>query len=325
MSRTRPGSALARIDPPHAPPAPAAAGRPDLGAAILASLATRTAAAYRKDYAAFATFVGADSGDAALEAFVALEPGRANACALAWRAAMQEAGLAPATVARRLSALKTAVRFARLTGRVAWTLDVPRPRVETLKDVRGPGLMGVVKMLAVLDGRAGPKAVRDRAILRLLWGLALRRGELVRLDLEDLDLDGNRVAVLGKGKTAKTWLTLPEGARVALAAWLEVRGLEPGPLFLGFGPGRSGGRLTDSAVYRLVRDLGREAGLARPVRPHAIRHAAITECSARSNGNAPATKRFGRHASTATTDRYIDEFEDVFGQMAAIVDRAVEG
>lgn len=327
---------VVRIDPPHegatGPTLPAILGVPlpettlDLMSAIWADVGARTIRAYSKDYADFARFLGARDGAAALEGLLSLSAGDANALALAYRASMQERGLKPATIARRLGALRKAVKIARTLGRVAWTLETPTPRVERYKDVRGPGLMGFVKMLAELDGRTDAKGVRDRAIMRILWGLALRRGELVGLDYPaDVDLDGNRLAVLGKGRTDKEWLTLPAGAKDALVAWLVVRGREPGPLFRSLHLGRPGDRLTDSAVFKIVRALGVGAGLDRPTRPHGIRHASITECSRRTNGNAVATQRFGRHRSSQTTARYIDEHEDTFGKVAAIVDGALDG
>jgi integrase/recombinase XerC len=114
-------------------------------------------------------------------------------------------------------------------------------------------------------------------------------------------------------------LTLPAGAREAVEAWLAVRGHEPGPLFTSLHQGgRPDGRLTGDAVYKIVRGLGRAAGLDRAVRPHGIRHASITEVAKRTNGNAVASQEFGRHRNPATTARYIDAFEDTFGKAAGL-------
>jgi integrase/recombinase XerC len=75
--------------------------------------------------------------------------------------------------------------------------------------------------------------MRDRALLRCLYDLGLRRAEVLNLDLEDLDLEAGTVAVLGKGRTSKVKLTLPPETRKALEAWIGVRGVAPGPLFTG--------------------------------------------------------------------------------------------
>lgn len=68
------------------------------------------------------------------------------------------------------------------------------------------------------------KGVRDLAIFRLLFDLALRREEVASLDLGDLDLESETVSILGKGKRERTELTLPVPTRVALEDWLLVRG-----------------------------------------------------------------------------------------------------
>src|SRR4029077_946832 len=107
-------------------------------------------------------------------------------------------------------------------------------------------------------------------VVRLRHDLAWRRGELVALDLADVDLEAGSVAVVGKGRTEAVRLTLPDPTRDALAYWMATRGLDAAPL-LGRLDGAADGpdRLTDTAVFLVVRDLGRKAGLSRPTRPHA--------------------------------------------------------
>jgi integrase/recombinase XerC len=189
------------------------------------------------------------------------------------RAGDQEAGrLAPATVNRRLTAIRSLVKLGRTLGMVGWGLEVEGVRSEAYRDTKGPGRDGFGKLLARLQGRTDPKALRDRAALRLLFDLTLRRGEVVRLDVEDLDLQAGTVAVLGKGRREKATLTLPGPTREALRAWLAARGQAPGPLFPSLAPGRRG-RLTGSGLYRVIRGLG--AGVGLRVRPHMLRHSAM--------------------------------------------------
>ena len=211
---------------------------------------------------------------------VNLPHGTANAMALAYRASLVNRGLKSATIARRLAALRSVVKMARTVGVVAWALDVNSPKAEPYRDTKGPGVDGWRAMLTVarLAAESGrPKALRDLAIIRTLHDLALRRGELVVLDLADLDVDAGTVAVVGKGRTESVPLTLPDPTRDALAHWLDARGLEPGPLFVRLDRAADGpDRLTDTAVFLVVRDLGRKAGLKKPVRPHGLRHEAIT-------------------------------------------------
>lgn len=126
-----------------------------------------------------------------------------------------------------------------------------------------------------MERRGDKKALRDRAVLRLLYDLGLRRSEVVGLDVDDLDLDAGTVAVLGKGRTQKSSLTLPGPTKEAIRQWLELRGMELGPLFINFDRARKGCRLTGTSLYRIVRSLGEQVGLR--VRPHGLRHTAITE------------------------------------------------
>jgi integrase/recombinase XerC len=170
-------------------------------------------------------------------------------------------------------------------------------------------------MLAALDGRDDPKAVRDRALLHLLFDLALRRAEVLGLDRADLDLSDGTLAVLGKGRTAKVSLTLPAETRAALAAWVRVRGPESGPLFRSFDRARKGaGRLSGTGLYLVVRELGRRTGLR--VWPHALRHASITEALDLTGGDVRAVQKFSRHRDVRVLQRYDDCRRDLAGEVA---------
>jgi integrase/recombinase XerC len=91
----------------------------------------RTAAGYESDLRHFAQWLGQPRLDVAVELLVNLSPGHANACAMAYRAHMLDRQLAPATISRRLTCLRSLVRTARKVGRVVWQPDVlqgPRSR-----------------------------------------------------------------------------------------------------------------------------------------------------------------------------------------------------
>jgi len=187
---------------------PSTAGARLLGL-FLAGCSPHTLRAYRRDLEDFARIAGVPSGEQATAALLCAGPGAANERALAYRADLQARRLAPATVNRRLAALRSLVKLARTLGLVSWGLEVPGLRVEAYRDTRGPGPDGFRKLLARLNGRQDFAALRDRALLRLLYDLALRRGEVVGLDREDVDLVTGTVAVLGKGRREKVLLTLP--------------------------------------------------------------------------------------------------------------------
>ncbi|RME25143.1 MAG: integrase [Deltaproteobacteria bacterium] len=286
--------------------------------AFLGSKSPNTLAAYRADLRAFQAFVGASDLDEAAGFLLGQGPGEANAVALEYRTHLVEVGLAASTVNRRLASLRSLVKLANTLGLLPWELQVKNLRAESYRDTRGPGSEGFARLLVVLaDRRSGPKAVRDRAIVRLLYDLALRRAEVVGLDVEHVDLGGGTVEVQGKGRTARLKLTLPEPTRAALAAWLAVRGREPGPLFTNFDRARKGQRLTGRSVHRMVSRLGREAGIT--ARPHGLRHASITAGLDLTNGDVRAVQRFSRHRNLNTVMVYDDARADLGGQVARLV------
>ena len=282
-----------------------------------------TLRAYQHDLEDFRRFVGAETVGAAVEKLLSAGHGQANALVLRYRSGLLESAKSTATVSRRLAAVRSLVKLARTLGMVPWTLEIASPKVEKYRDTTGPGTEGVRRILRELEQRFDDKAKRDRAVVRLLFDLGLRRGEVVHLDLDDVDLHAGRLAVLGKGREGKEMLTLPGATKQALADWLAVRGTASGPLFTNFDRARKGRRLSGTSLYRLLRDLGRKAGIRHPVRPHGLRHSAITEALDRTNGNVRAAAKFSRHRDLRVLALYDDNREDVAGEVAALVASSV--
>lgn len=306
---------------PIASAPPLAIRQVDLLEAFLAGRNPRTLIAYGRDLDDFARFAGAADRKDAIEAMLAAGQGGANAWALGYRNDLLARELAPATVARRLAALRSVVKLARTLGRVAWSLDVEAPKSAKYRDVRGPGRDGWLKMLDAA-GRAGdtPKARRDRAIVRLLHDRGLRRGEVVGLDLADVDLAEGTAEVLGKGRAQTERLTIGPATVRALADWIEARGSDPGPLFVRLDPGKNlGGRLTGEAVRLVVAGIARHAGLDRACRPHGLRHAAITEALDRGRDVRDVAK-FSRHKDVRTLLIYDDSRRDVGGDISRMLE-----
>lgn len=294
--------------------------------AFYAGRSANTVRAYRRDHEDFRTFVARQDGLAAFAAtaeqavrmLLAVEHGQANALALGYRTDMVRRQLQPATVNRRLAALRSVVKLGNTLGLVSWTLDAENVDSVTYRDTRGPGRDCVRAMVAQARERTDAKGLRDTVIVRLLHDVALRRGEVVSLDLEHYDSRRGTVAVLGKGRTQRERVTLPAATRTALDAWIAVRGTEPGPLFHRLdAAGRGEGRLTGAAVYDVVRELGAGVGIA--TRPHGLRHSAITAALDASNGNIRAVQRFSRHRNVQTLQIYDDNRADLAGQMAALI------
>lgn len=285
--------------------------------AFLSGRNARTLKAYGKDLEDFRAFVGSPSLDAAAGELLGRSHGEANALALSYKTSLVERNLAAATVNRRLAALRSLVKLGRTLGFVPWTLEVESAKGETYRDTRGPGRGAVRRMLERLDARLDAKGRRDRALLRLLFDLALRRGEAVSLDVEHVDVVAGTVDVLGKGRTGRAKITLPDVTKAALVAWLELRGTNAGPLFVSVDRSSAGHRLTGRAVYKIVRELGEDVDLR--VRPHGLRHAAITEALELTKGNVRAVQRFSRHRDLRVLTVYDDNRTDLAGEVASLV------
>ncbi len=298
----------------------------ELLAAYLSGRSECTRRAYSQDLDDFRRFLGVGKVSEAAHLLLSHGHGDANALALAWKANLQERRLQAATINRRLAALRSLVQLARTLGIVPWALDVRNVRAESYRDTRGPGRHGVHLLLDEIERRRDKKALRDRAALRLLYDLGLRRSEVVGLDVDDVDLDAGTVAVLGKGRTQKTKLTLPGPTKEAIRQWLEARGTEPGPLFTNLDRAGKGYRLTGTSLYRIVRRLGERVGLK--VRPHGLRHTAITEACKLAQARGMGLEEvldFSRHRDVKVLMVYRDRERDVQGQLATLVAAGVEG
>ena len=293
-------------------------GADELLEAWLAGRSPQTVDAYRRDLAEFAAYVGADSPARAAEVLLGAGAGEGNFVALQYRAALLDRGLAPATVNRKLAALRSLVKVARTVGLITFSLDVENVRSQAYRDTRGPGVEGYRSLLGALQGRSDAKGARDRAILHLLFDLGLRRAEVVSLDLGHLDLEGGTVSVMGKGRRERVSLTLPGPTIAALGSWLAFRGEEDGPLFASIDKGgKVGERLTGRGLHKVVSTIGGKVGLS--VWPHALRHAAITTALDMTAGDVRAVARFSRHMDIRVLGRYDDNREDMGGQVACLI------
>jgi integrase/recombinase XerC len=171
--------------------------------AFLAGRTAETLRTYQQSLEEFAAFIEATSLAAAVHMLLSRTAGEANVLVLDYRNHLIEEGRAAATVNLRLSALRAVIRMARMTGLVSWTIEVQGLKAEAYRDTRGVGRTGYRRLLEELDKRTDAKGVRDRAILRLMYELALRRIEIARLDLEDVDLAGATLQVLARNMVLK--------------------------------------------------------------------------------------------------------------------------
>ncbi|ROP60546.1 tyrosine recombinase XerC [Curtobacterium sp. PhB115] len=228
-----------------------------------------------------------------------------------WLWDADQRGLARSTIARRSSSVRAFTRWASETGATATDAGV------RLRAPKGgshlPRVVSTDQVRVLLDGlgaRAAtddPGALRDLAVVELLYAAAIRVSELVGIDVTDVDRGRLTVRVLGKGGKERV---VPFGvpARDALERWLEhgraalaARSEEPtGPaLFLGDRGGRLGVRSAYRIVARLLADLPGEG----PSGPHTFRHTAATHLL---DGGADlrAVQELLGHASLGTTQIY---------------------
>ncbi len=225
-----------------------------------------------------------------------------------YAAGLSERGIAPATIARRLAALRGLFRTQIQAGARA---DNPAELLSSPKrPQRLPHVLKAGEVAALLDSiPAGtPLELRDRALFELAYACGLRAEELVTLDVQSVDFDAESVRVEGKG--GKTRLVpVGEHARHALERYLAVArpllrsGDDDPALFLS----KSGRRLSTSDIRRRLggwarRAMARSPGLAR-AHPHALRHSFATHLL---DGGADlrAIQELLGHATISTTQVY---------------------
>ncbi|MEQ4517902.1 tyrosine recombinase XerC [Pseudarthrobacter sp. B907] len=225
-----------------------------------------------------------------------------------WLGAQSEAGMSRATLARRAATARAftawAVREELITADPALRLKAPK-REKSLPGVLQQGQ--VQRLVAGAESAAAggePLAVRNRAMLELLYATGVRVGELSGLDVDDLDPDRRTLRVLGKGNKERT---VPYGLPAALAVddWLRrgrpaLAAAESGPaLFLGARGKRVDQRQVRSVVNGLLDGLGDTSATG----PHALRHSAATHLL---DGGADlrAVQEILGHSSLATTQIY---------------------
>jgi integrase/recombinase XerC len=169
---------------------------------------------------------------------------------------------------------------------------------------------------------AGPAELRDRAMAELLYGAGLRVGELVSLDVRDVDLALGEVRVQGKGGKERV-VPLPASSRAALAAWLDSRrrpGVRSEPLFVALRArrGEAPRRLDVRDVRRRLARRAVGAGLADRVHPHRLRHSYATHLLDM-GADLRAIQELLGHASLSTTQKYTAVSAE---RLVAVYDRA---
>ena len=257
-----------------------------------ARLAPRTVEAYRRDLDNVRGWLGCPVSTASkddLERYLA---------------ELRAQGLAPATIARRVASIRSLFRHLVLIGAAtanpAAELELPR------RTRRLPRALSPSEAERLIEAAAGtsPRALRDRALVELLYGAGLRVGEAVGLDKNGVDLDERLVRAVGKGGKERI-VPIGREAIDALRRYLS-RGRphldrrHRSELFLN----AQGGGLTRAGAFLILRRLAEKAGLEpERIHPHLLRHSFATHLLAGGADLRSVQEMLG-HADLATTEIY---------------------
>ncbi|EKZ6151467.1 tyrosine recombinase XerC [Klebsiella aerogenes] len=212
----------------------------------------------------------------------------------------RRAGLGPASLALRLSALRSffdwMVSQGELAANPAKGIAAPKIPHHLPKNID----VDDVNRLLDIDLN-DPLAVRDRAMLEVMYGAGLRLSELVNLDIQHLDLESGEVWVMGKGSKERR-LPIGRNAVAWIEHWLDLRGLFGGDdnaLFLS----KLGKRISARNVQKRFAEWGIKQGLNSHVHPHKLRHSFATHML-ESSGDLRGVQELLGHANLSTTQIY---------------------
>lgn len=280
---------------------------------------SHTVRAYESDLSQYLTFL-AKHLHRRVSGLTALDLDHAGA--RAFLTELSRRGASKASAARKLSAIRAFGRYLRREGVLERDPSalVGAPK----REVRIPNHLGVGEMAKLLEtpDTATPLGRRDKAILELFYASGLRLSELVGLNLDDLNLSGRVVRVLGKGRkerivpfnpttasALRAWLADREGFVVPARVPAERPGRRvsaragspsfPDPLFLNYRGGRLSTRSVDSLVRRYVSQCSTRYGIS----PHALRHSFATHLL-EAGADLRAIQELLGHARLSTTQRY---------------------
>ena len=229
-------------------------------------------------------------------------------------AELNKAGKARSSVARKLSSLRTFVKYLRREEIIEH--DPTAMAVAPKRDQTIPIHLSEpeIERLIETPNTGDPLGRRDRAILELFYASGLRLSELVAIDLEDLSLSERMVRVMGKGGKERL-VPFNQSTLSALKAWmkdraaitlrrpkLEAKGRRQkvgDPLFINY----RGSRLTGRSVDRLLRRYVAQCSTRMGISPHALRHSFATHLLQR-GADLRAIQELLGHARLSTTQRY---------------------
>lgn len=218
----------------------------------------------------------------------------------AFLAKLSGSGYQRSTIGRKLSAVRSFLRYLQRDGIIK---SNPAEGLRGLRHSKSlPRFLDVAQAadLVTAPSDSSPQALRDKAILEILYSTGLRVSELAGLDFTDVDFDSEMVLAKGKGKKERI---VPMGGKAvkALRNYLKARAAPPrntSPLFLN----RFGKRLSGRGVRRVVGKYARSKGLPH-VSPHTLRHSFATHMLDK-GADLRAVQELLGHANISTTQIY---------------------
>ncbi|MET9225191.1 tyrosine recombinase XerC [Lentzea sp. NPDC003310] len=225
-----------------------------------------------------------------------------------WLAAQRSAGASRTTMARRAAAARAFTAWAHRAGHLASDpgprLAAPRPHRTLPSVLREDQAKDAMRAVSSGASQGDPVALRDQAVVELLYATGIRVAELCGLDLDDVDYSLRVIRVLGKGgRERSTPFGVP--AERALRRWVDegrnalVAPDSPPALFLG----ARGGRLNQRAVRALVHEVVAVVPDAPDIGPHGLRHSAATHLL-EGGADLRTVQELLGHATLATTQLY---------------------
>jgi integrase/recombinase XerD len=263
-------------------------------------LSRNTLEAYRSDLLQYGAWLSARGADALEIA----HPQLAEFVAGLAEGSEDRPAVAPATLQRKVACLRSFHRHLRRVGMLG---DDPTARLRAPKHARRlPNVLTRDEVARLLEQPAGsePAALRDRALLEVMYACGLRASEAITLEVSDLDMESGVLRARGKGSKERL-VPIGSAAARALSAYLaRGRPLLAGDrlqacLFLN----RRGGGLTRQGLYKIVQRHARSAGLEQRMSPHTLRHSFATHLLAGGCDLRSLQEMLG-HADITTTQLY---------------------
>ena len=256
-----------------------------------------TLTAYRYDLAPFVEFLRREN----ITSAHAITPGHVYG----FLAGLRRAGLAPASLTRKTISLKLWMQYLCreevIDADPSLAVDPPKTAARLPNTLSLPE----IERLLTAPNAQTPEGVRDRAMLETMYGCGLRVSELVSLETRSVDLRARLVRPFGKGRKERL-VPLGDGVFETLTAYLSAAR----PVLLAKKPPSSflfvtkrGGPMTRNHFLTLVKAYARDAGIARTVSPHALRHSFATHLLS-GGADLRAIQEMLGHVSVQTTQRY---------------------